>query len=210
MASATRNVMRMIARDLELVGVHVKDPTDLVQTDAPYPAAVPVLIRWIDQLRTIELSDADRSYLWEMLARALTVREARRVAGPALVRLFREEQLPEMKRWAVGNALDTVADASMLDEIIAIARDRRFGMARQMVVNALGRVGKETRREEVIDCLIELLDDETVVAFAIMALTKLRAVRAVDEIAKHVDSHIPIAKKSARTAMAKLRPAEDR
>ena len=115
-----------------------------------------------------------------------------------------------MKRWAVGNALDTVADASMLDEVIAIAKDPRFGMARQMVVTALGRVGKETRREEVIDCLIDLLDDETVVAFAIMALTKLRAIRAVDEIAKHVDSQIPIAKKSARTAIAKLRPAEDR
>ena len=88
MASATRDVMRMIARDLELVGVHVKDPTDLVQTDEPYPAAVPVLMRWIDQLRTIELSDADRSYLWETLARALTVREARHVAGHALVRPF--------------------------------------------------------------------------------------------------------------------------
>jgi len=205
MASATRHVRRAIALDLESVGVHVKDPADLVDTDFPYPAAIPVLIRWIDELRTVELSDDDRGYLWETLARALTVPQARPAAGPALAQLFREESLSQMTRWAVGNALDTVADPSLLDEMLAIATDRRFGMARQMVVHALGRVGKGRRREEVVDRLIELLDDDTVVAHAIIALTKLRAARAVDAIARHVDSDIPIARKSARTAVAKLR-----
>jgi HEAT repeat protein len=204
MASPTRHVMRMIAQDLESVGVHVKDHTYLIETNVPYPSAIPVLIRWIDQLRTVDLSDDDREYLWETLARALTVRQARPAAGPALVVLFREESLAEVTRWTVGNALDTVADPSLLDEMLAIAADRRYGMARQMVVHALGRVGQGQRREEVVDLLIELLDDDTVVAHAIIALTKLRAARAVDAIARHVDSEIPIARKSARTAVAKL------
>ena len=68
----------------------------------------------------------------------------------------------------------------------------------------MGRIGKGSRREEVIDVLMGVLDDESVVAFAITALTKLKATRALEQIARHVDSSIPIAKKMARIAVAKL------
>lgn len=204
MASAATHVTRQIVHDLELAGVRVKHPSDLVNTDASYKAAIPVLIRWIDQLGTVDLPDRDRDYLWETLARALTVREARPDAGPALLRLFREPRLNVETRWAVGAALDRVADASLLDEMIALAEDRSFGPARQLIVEALGRIGKGPRREEVVDVLIGVLDDDSVVAFAITALTKLHAVRAVEQIARHVDSPIPIAKKMARAAVAKL------
>jgi HEAT repeat protein len=207
MGSASSRVARQITEDLAAAGVSVKHPRDLVDIADPYPAAIPVLIRWIDRLGTAELPEDDRLYLWETLARALTVGEARPVAGPALVRLFREPRLREGNRWAVGNALDTVADESLLNDLIALANDQGFGAARQMVVHVLGRVGHGPRREEVVDCLIGALDDETVVAFAIMALTKLRATRALSKIAAHIDSPIPIAKKSARTALGTMGPA---
>jgi hypothetical protein len=190
--------------DLAAAGVQVKHPGDLTTREDLPKAAVPVLIRWIDELGTVDLPDRDRWYLWDTVARALTVRAARPDAGPALVRLFREPRLPEAYKWTVGAALDRVADTSLLDDLIALTKDRSFAGARQPVVEALGRVGKGSRREEVIDVLIGVLDDESVVAFAITALTKVNATRAVEQIARHVDSPIPIAKKMARIAVAKL------
>ena len=204
MATALTLVMRQMKEDLAAAGVQVKHPGDLTTAQDLPKAAVPVLIRWIDKLGTVDLPDRDRWYLWDTVARALTVRAARPDAGPALVRLFREPRLPEAYKWTVGNALDQVADASLLDDLITITKDRSFAGGRQMVVHALGRVGKGRRREEVIDVLIGVLDDDSVVAFAIMALTKLHATRAVEQIAQHVDSPIPIAKKMARAAVAKL------
>jgi len=59
--------------------------------------------------------------------------EARPDAGPALVRLFREPRLNVETRWAVGAALNRVADASLLDEMIALTKDRSLGPARQLV-----------------------------------------------------------------------------
>jgi len=204
MATALTLVTRQIADDLAVVGVPVRRPSDLVSAAETNKAAIPILIRWIDLLGTVDLPERDRLYLWDTLAQALTVRVARPIAGPALVRLFREPRLPEAYKWTVGNALDQVADASLLDDLIALTNERSFGSGRKMVVHALGRVGKGRRREEVIDVLIGVLDDDSVVAFAIMALTKLHATRAVDQIAQHVDSPIPIAKKVARAAVAKL------
>jgi len=204
MATALTLVMRQMKDDLAAVGVHVKHPSELASAETPPKAAIPVLIRWIDWLGTVDLPDRDRWYLWDTVAKALSSREARPDAGPPLVRLFRDPRLPEAYKWTVGATLDRVADASLLDEMIALTEDRSFGEARQLVVEALGRLGKGRHREEVIDVLIGVLDDDSVVAFAITALTKLKATRALEQIAQHVDSPIPIAKKMARAAVAKL------
>ncbi|NUO55844.1 MAG: hypothetical protein HOV71_19865 [Hamadaea sp.] len=204
MATALAHVTRQMTEDLAAAGVRVKHPGDLTTLEDLPEAAVPVLIRWIEEIGTADLPDRDRWYLWDTVARALSVRAARPDAGPALVRLFRDPRLPEGYKWTVGNALDQVADAALLDEMIELATDRSHRGARQMVVQALGRIGKGPRREEVIDVLIGELDDDDVVAFAITALMKLKATRAVEQISRHVDSPVPIAKKAARIAVAKL------
>jgi hypothetical protein len=197
--------MRQMKADLEAVGVQVKHPAHLSEAEKVPKAAFPVVIGWIDWIGTVDVPDRDRWYLWDTVAKTLATRQARPFgAGPALLRLFRDPRLPEAYKWTVGSALYTVADVSMLDDMVALTRDRTFGGARQMIVESLGRLGKGPRREEVIDVLMSVLDDDSVVAFAISALAKLNATRAVDEIARHLDSPIPIAKQMARNAIAKL------
>lgn len=206
MATPLALVYWQMKADLESVGVHLKHPTGVAALENLPKAAVPVLIGWIDWIGTVDVPDGDRWYLWDTVAKGLDTRQARPVAGPPLVRLFRDPRLPMAYKWTVGCALYRVADASLLDDLIAISRDRSFADARQMVVESLGRLGKGARREEVIDVLIDVLDDgdESVSAFAISALAKLNATRAVDQIARHLDSPVPIAKRTARNAIAKL------
>ena len=60
---------------------------------------------------------------------SLTIDEFRRAADPTGFGL----------RWVIGNALSAVADDSVFDEIAALAQDRSYGKACQMVVLSLAR-----------------------------------------------------------------------
>jgi hypothetical protein len=98
-----------IVAALREVGLEVTHINDLVQSSAPYPQAIPILLRFLPE-------DLDRG-IKECIVRALTVKEARGVAAKPLIREF--ERLPlepeyEGLKWAIGNALTVVADRTNL------------------------------------------------------------------------------------------------
>jgi hypothetical protein len=82
------------------VGLNVSSISDLVNMSAAYPQAVPVLLRHLAMARHPVLRDS--------LARALTVREARGIAGGPILRELKRESDSEA-RWAMANALTIVA-----------------------------------------------------------------------------------------------------
>lgn len=104
-------------------------------------------------------------------------------------------------KWAIGNALDVVGDESVAEELIAIAKDRRHGDARQMVVWALGRL-KKTRP---IATLLELVDDRQVAPHAINALGRLQAEEALFRIEPLLNSDDSLIRKEAAKALTKIR-----
>jgi hypothetical protein len=144
----------------------------------------------------------DREKVREGLVRALTIPAARPSAGPVLIEQFRRVSDPTGlgPRWVIGNALEVVADDSMLDEVAAIVRDPAFGKARQMVVLALAR-SKDPR---AVPLLIELLDDEDVAPYAARALGKLGAAEARSALVRHLESPQPLLRREAKRALAKL------
>jgi HEAT repeat protein len=79
----------------------------------------------------------------------------------------------------LGDALARVADERHFEEVVALAKHRRYGKARELVVLALGNM----RDPRAITALLELLSDEEVAGYAIRALGKLRAREARDPIA---------------------------
>jgi hypothetical protein len=192
---------RDFVHDLAEVGVQVRSVWDLVNTDLSYPQAVPVLIAWLSKARSMAGTDNDRSRMVEGVARALTVREARPAAAPALIDGFREIE-DAMARWAIGSALEVVADRSVVDDLLAVARERRYGMSRQLVVTALGKVGQG--RPDVVAALVDLLDDDDVVEFAVAALGALKADAARADIARLTDHPRPLVRTSAKRALRKL------
>lgn len=104
--------------------------------------------------------------------RSLTGQDSARGEGArVLVDEFR--RLPntdewQSAKWAISDALATLADASLADDLLELLRDRRHGGARQRLCDALAR----TKDERAPDALIELLDEPDLAGHAISALRR--------------------------------------
>lgn len=159
--------LRSLGYQLEAIG-------DLVRSGARYANAVPVLIEW--------LTKVDEPSVKEDIVRTLSVPWAKS-AAPALIEEFRrvEDATGTSIRWVIGNALSVVAGDPVCDDLVGLARDRRYGRAREMVVVALGKMKKNAA--SVMDVLIELLADEDVAGHAVIALGKLKDRRAREAVA---------------------------
>ena len=130
------------------------------ETRFDYGRATPILLRWLPEIES--------SRVRESIARSLTNEpEARRLgAAEMLVREFPRLGEDLGAKWAFANALATLADASIADDLIRLLRDRRQGQSRQMLCAALRRTG-DPRAPSV---LIEMIDDDEVAGHAIAAL----------------------------------------
>jgi len=106
--------------ELATVGWSVTSVWDLVNTKEKYPAAIPVLAKY--------LRIARHPVLREGIARALTVAEARGApAREILAELRRRAEEPKNEaRWALANALTAAGDANMMEEVEAMIADPRF------------------------------------------------------------------------------------
>jgi HEAT repeat protein len=103
-------------------------------------------------------------------------------------------------RWAIGSALEVLANDEIADGMIKLATDRRYGKAREMVVVGLGKL----RDARVIDVLLNLLSDDEVVGHAVMALGKLRARTARSRIEPLLNHPKPWVRKEAKKALANI------
>jgi hypothetical protein len=153
--------------ELAAVGFPVDSVWDLRRSGAPYRAAVPVLVTWLPRVTSPSGKDA--------IIRALSVPWARPAALGPIVDEFRALPVPgdpqlELVRWAAGDAIEVLWDDDRFDELVGLARDRRYGKAREMVALGLRR----SKRPDAGLVLIELLDDPVVSGRAVEALTKLR------------------------------------
>lgn len=72
--------------------------------------------------------------------------------------------------WQLGDALGTTATAAQAPTVLAISMDKKYGTARQMVVNALGWFKKAP---EVSPTLIGLIEDPEVAPHAMQALRRV-------------------------------------
>ena len=123
-----------VLRDLVQAGVHVDriSADQLIEQD--YKAAIPILLRWLPRVDNLRIKEA--------IVRSLSVPWAKPTATPALVDAFRQapDDPPGLKG-ALGNALSIVADDSVFQDIVALARDKRHGQeGRVMVVEALANM----------------------------------------------------------------------
>jgi hypothetical protein len=79
---------------------------------------------------------------------------------PTLLAVIAPLRRPEL---AIGNALDVVADNSVLPELLSLAQGRQHGAARQMIVSRLGRSPKGP---DIVEILVGLLEDQDVAMHA--------------------------------------------
>lgn len=183
-----------VVTDLAAAGFAVESVADLYNLRLNYKGAIPILLRWLPRVENLAVKEA--------IVRALSVKWAKPWAARPLIEEFHTVQDPSDTgiKWAIGNALEVVADDSVFDELVQIARDRQHGRARQMVVLALG----EMRDPRTVDVLIELLEDDQVAAYALAALGKLKAVKARPYAERLLSHPSELVRKEAQRLIEKI------
>jgi len=174
-------------------GLDVRSLDELRQSRVKYRSAIPILIHW---LRKVQSPDVKES-----IVRTLSVPWAKpEAADPLIVEFLTAPDSSSGLKWAIGNALEVVADESVVNQLCDIVRDRRHDTARQMIVLRLGK-SKDPR---VVDVLIELLDDDQVSGHALTALARLKAQKARPHIERFLQDPRSWVRKEAAKALAKL------
>jgi HEAT repeat protein len=183
-----------IKSELGKVGMSINDIYDLVNTNEPYPLAVPVLL---DLLKEDFEDIRDK----QGVVRALAVKEAIGKASPILIAEYnRVSKEFSSYRWAIGNTIYTTITDDDVESILPIIKDKENGMSRQMFVAALGKV----KSEKAEDVLIDLLDDEEVTPHALEALGRMKSKKAIEKIATLTSHSKPLIKKEAQKALKKI------
>lgn len=109
-----------ILLELAEVGHPVSSVWDLVNAKVRYPAAIPVLTKYLRLAR--------HPVLLEGIARALSVPEAKGAPAREVLRELqrRADEPRNGARWALGNALSVIGDTSMKEQIEAMLVDPRY------------------------------------------------------------------------------------
>ncbi len=185
----------LIVGAIQEAGVEVKSLSDLARK--PDPRAVSVLVEYLPKVE-------DRGLKLEII-NTLAAKEARGIAARPLIEEFLRVPREDWDlRWAIGDALSSIADDSVFDEIAQLALDKENGRARQMVLVALGRM----KNPRAVDVLIELLDDEEVSGHAVVALGRLRASKALPRLKEFLGDPRTWVRQKAKRAIANIEKAE--
>lgn len=183
-----------IVRDLKKLGFDVEWVSDLFNRAYWYESAIPILLDWLPRMSNEAVKEA--------IVRALTVKWARPMAAQPLIEEFRRTIPDKGLKWAIGNALETVGDDSVFDDIVVLARDERHGRSRSMLPMALGNM--KGHREQAIAVLIDLLDDPITAGHAIIGLRRLGAVSSRPSVTPFLANPEPWIRNEAKKAIAKF------
>jgi hypothetical protein len=161
-------------KELNEAGYPVDSIDELRESGIPYKTAIPILLKWLPQITS-------ETGAKESIVRALSVPWAKPAALFPLFAEYRSaSKQEEGLKWAIGNALEVIVDDSVFNEIAELVKNKDHGKSREMLVLALGKI----KNPNAIDLLIELLNDDEVVGHALIALGKLKAIKALPYIKK--------------------------
>jgi len=188
-----KEASKPVLANLSQAGLDVDWIEDLYNKRLDYKRAIPILLRWLPRVENPAVKEA--------IVRALSVPWARNTEAPALlVEEFRRSKGDFGLNWAIGNALSVVADDDVLNDIVGLIRDKTYGKAREMLVVALGNM----KTPDVKYFLIELLDDEDLAGYAIMALGKLKSKEARPFIERFLTHPKSWVRREAKKALARI------
>jgi len=140
MVAELRQAESPLLEDLRSVGISVDSAWDLVNTSAPYPRALPILLDHLSR----SYPDAIR----EGIARALAIKEAK-FAWPKLMHLYQKEDDPRAKD-GLAVALAAIADDETIGDVISLTTDLQNGPSRLLLLRALARSTDPNARQTLI------------------------------------------------------------
>jgi HEAT repeat protein len=181
-----------LIRELAGLGYSVETVDDLRHLGRPWKSALPVLIKWLPRIDHIGVKEG--------IVRGLSVPWVGNHATALLIDEFKTSDAGRSLAWAIGNALSIVSVEGFEGEIIKLSNNPKYGVARQMIVLSLGRMGSS----EAEEAALSLLKDEDVKLHAIVALGDMKSQRALPELEKLLKDKRPAIRKETRKAVAKI------
>jgi len=137
----SRRAEEPLVAELRRVGLVIESVWDLVNTTAPYPKALPILLE--------HLPRAYPGAVREGIARALAVPEARS-GWNVLTQLYGDEQDKRVKD-GLAVAIAGAANDELIGDVMALARDSRHGPSRLLLLRALERSDDPRARAALMD-----------------------------------------------------------
>jgi hypothetical protein len=131
-----------IVAELLKAGVQLHDLWDLIPRSAPYPTAIPILLKHLQ----LPYSDVTR----ETLARSLAVPDARFAWHTLVAEYIKAPMVRLGAKDGLAVALAATATDSVMDELIALAKDRSHGSSRLLLLRAL-RKSKTAAAKQAIE-----------------------------------------------------------
>jgi HEAT repeat protein len=181
-----------ILADLRALGYDFPNLSAFAQSGIRYKDAVPTLLEWLRKART--------PMMQRVIAHALANPSAKGTAMPALIEAFRNFTDEADTRWAVGASIESAYVDTYFDDVAALALDRKYGDARQMVALALGK----SKRPEAVDVLLQLMDDHDISGHAVFALIKRPNPRAREALEEKLTDDRPWVRKKAALGLRKI------
>jgi hypothetical protein len=198
---------RPILEELHREGFHVHYISNLFNDGYEYSRIMPRLLEWIPRV--------DDPKVKEELIRAIIDKSMRPQAAPTLIDEYHKAPRGSELQWVIGYALQTVADDSVFDPVMAIVQRLEDGRDRASIIGALGTMKQPAHREIAIDTAMELLgaDDPWIQAECLKLLVRRRATRALPRVQEGLQAvHGPFEKEmrkafeKAITSLTKVRP----
>jgi hypothetical protein len=144
-----------IVAELLKAGVQLHVLSDLIPRSAPYPTAIPILLKHL----RLSYSDVTR----ETLARSLAVPDARFAWHTLVAEYIKAPMVRLSAKSGLAVALAATATDSVMDELIALAKDRSHGSSRVLLLRAL-RKSKTAAAKQAIEELASDPDLEKEIA----------------------------------------------
>ena len=181
---------KKLIADVLNAGYEIQTIDDLMKISKQESDLIPILLEHLASVT----DEGDKQFL----VRCLGVKGYYQATKPLIQEFYQASG--GSYRWAIGNTLSIIADKSYSREMVAIAKNRDYGMSRQMIVYDLWKFDDP----EIKEVLVSLLDDETVVGHAIHALRRLGDPTVIKDIEPFTSHKMTWIRNEAKVAVAKL------
>jgi HEAT repeat protein len=176
--------------DINQLGYNIKSIDDLKKIDTNNKDVIPILLEHLCRIN----DEQDK----EFLVRCLGVKGFNEVTE-ILLKEFKNSSNISYK-WAIGNSLSLIADKNSFADLIQIVQESEHGIARQTIVDTLGKL----KNKQAIPVLINLLKDDDVQGHAVIALSKFKDPSSIPYIEPLVSHKVTWIRNAAKKAINKL------
>lgn len=180
-----------LLKEIREKNIEISSIDELIKIDKKYKDLVPII------LRHLELTDDESDK--QFLVRCLGVRGFTDVTE-TLIKEFYEASSVSYK-WAIGNSLLNIMNKESLETMIKIAQETEHGIARQMIVVAIGKM----KQIETLPVLLNLLNDEEITGHVIIALSNFKDQSIIPFIEPYMNHQVKWISNEAKKLIKKLR-----